>query len=80
MGSIMYCRQFYGVSAGFYSVAVMTRCCSYLMHKTQTHCRAMKLRPYKVKRARKLGNAIQSLGVNGLFNAEGDQWKNDREL
>jgi len=51
------------------------------MHKTKQHnCRAMKLRPYKVKRANKMGSAIESLGVHGLFNAEGDQWKNDREL
>lgn len=40
----------------------------------------MKLRPYKVKRANKMGNAIESLGVHGLFNVEGDQWKIDRRI
>jgi len=41
---------------------------------------ALKLRPYKIKRASMLSEAIASLGVKGVFNAEGQQWNNDRRL
>ena len=38
------------------------------------------MRPYKIKRTTKMTKAIESLGIRGLFNAEGHQWKIDRRL
>ena len=38
------------------------------------------MRPYKIKRTSKMAKVIESLGIHGLFNAEGHQWKNDRRL
>ena len=51
-------------------------CCT-----ADTFMEIFRLRPSnKVKRASQMSNAISSLGVEGMFNAEGYHWKNDRRL
>lgn len=45
-----------------------------------TVMQAMRMRSYKVQRASMLTGAVASVGIHGLFNAEGHDWKNDRRL
>jgi len=42
--------------------------------------RAMRLRPFKMRRPSTMNDAINSLGFSGLFTAEGNVWKNERRL
>ena len=45
-----------------------------------TFLEAFKQRPYKVRRARMLEQVFSSLGISGVFDAEGHQWMNDRRI
>ena len=47
---------------------------------TETIMACMKLRPFKIQRAKLLTRAIQSLHGDGLFASEGDQWRQERRI
>ncbi len=40
----------------------------------------LKNRPHLFRRAKKLDNVLRELGVNGVFNSEGENWKKQRRI
>mmetsp|Transcript_24895 Transcript_24895/g.53706 ORF Transcript_24895/g.53706 Transcript_24895/m.53706 type:complete len:519 (+) Transcript_24895:160-1716(+) len=51
-----------------------------VVYSADTYMHFMGMRSSKIKRASIFSDAIASLGVNGMFNAEGHVWKNDRRI
>lgn len=47
---------------------------------TESIMKAAALRPLKLQRSSTLGRAIDSLGIHGVFNAEGKSWMHQRKI
>ena len=45
-----------------------------------TFMQAMKLRPFKLKRAHMIGRAVNSMGIGGIFSSEGKMWGQERRI